>query len=56
MLSSLPKNPIFPQVPDLNGAVVSMSDYEFAGPSSILDVGSQRTAHPAVHFPKQVGW
>ena len=37
------------------GAVVSTSDYEFTGPSSIPDENSQRTAHPTVHPPKWVG-
>ena len=36
----------------LNDAVASLSDYESVGLSSILDEGSQRTAHPAVHSPK----
>ena len=39
----------------LSGAVVSTSDYESAGPNSISDEGSRRTAHPAVHPPK-MGW
>ena len=39
----------------LSGAVVSTSDYESAGPSSISDEGRRRTAHPAVYPPKQVG-
>ena len=36
----------------LNGAVISMSDYESAGPSSISVKDSRRTAHPTVHHPK----
>ena len=39
----------------LSGAVISMSDYKSAGLSSMTDEGSRRTAHPAVHPPKQVG-
>ena len=35
----------------LSGAVVSTSDYESTGPSSIPDEGSRCTAHPAVHPP-----
>ena len=33
----------------LNGAVVSTSDYESAGPSSIPDKDSQHTDHQAAH-------
>ena len=36
-------------------SVVSTSHYESAGPSSISDKGSRRTAHPAIHPPKRVG-
>ena len=39
----------------LSGAVVSTSEYESAGPSSIPDEGKQHTAHQAVHPPKRVG-
>ena len=39
----------------LSGAVVSMSHYKSAGQSSMSDEGSQHTAYPAVHLPKQVG-
>ena len=35
--------------------MVSTSDYESAGLSSILDEDKQHTAHPAVHPPKRVG-
>ena len=38
----------------LSGAVVSTSDFESTGQSSISDEDSQHTAHPAVHPPKQV--
>ena len=38
----------------LSGAMVSRSDYEFAGPSSIPDEDSWCTAPPAVHLPKRV--
>ena len=38
-----------------SGAVVSTSDYEFAGPSSIPDEGRRRKAHPAVHPSKWIG-
>ena len=39
----------------VNGAVVSTSDYESAGPSLIPDKGRRHTAHPGVHLPKWVG-
>ena len=39
----------------ISGAVLSMYDYESAGPSLIPDKGSRCTAHPAVHPPKK-GW
>ena len=38
----------------LSGAVISTSDYESAGPSSIPDEGRRNTAHPAVHPPKRI--
>ena len=37
-----------------HGAVVSTSDYESAGPTSILDKGSRHTAHSAAYPPKSV--
>ena len=40
----------------LSGAVVSTSNYESAGLSSIPGEGSQRTVHPTVHSPKWFGW
>ena len=33
--------------------MVSTSDYEYSGSSSILDEGSRRTPHPTVHPPKR---
>ena len=39
----------------LSAAVVSTSDYESTGPSSIKDEGRRHTAHPAVHPPESVG-
>ena len=39
----------------MDGAVVSMFDYESTGLSSILDEGRRRTAHPDIRPPKWVG-
>ena len=39
----------------LSSAVISTSDNESAGPSSIADEGSRRTAHPAAHPSKRIG-
>ena len=49
------KSTSFIQIQHLNGAVVSVSDQKSAGLSLIPDEGRRRTAHPAVHPPKQVG-
>ena len=38
----------------LSGAVVSTSDYKFAGPSLIPDEDSLHTAQAAVHPPKGI--
>ena len=43
------------KVDGYRNAVVSTSDYESTGLSSIPDEGRRRTAHPAVHPPKRVG-
>ena len=40
----------------LSGAVVSTSDYEFAGPSLIPEEDRRCTAHPTVHPPKWLPW